>query len=110
MGQDFKFHLVKWKQVCTPIRYGGLGIQTAVRQMELKIWHCKNGFMATSDYLSMVAYGVIGVVVMLLALMGCAFGRPLAMGGTDSCSLLVIRLATVCLLNSGQIGGVVRLL
>ena len=50
MGQDLKFHLVNWKQVCTPIRYGGLGIQTAVRQMELKIWHCENSFMAVSDY------------------------------------------------------------
>jgi hypothetical protein len=26
MGEEFKFHLVKWRKVCSPIREGGLGI------------------------------------------------------------------------------------
>jgi hypothetical protein len=27
LGEEFKFHLVKWKKVCTPIKEGGLGIR-----------------------------------------------------------------------------------
>ena len=27
MGEEFKFHLDNWKQVCKPVRYGGLGIR-----------------------------------------------------------------------------------
>jgi hypothetical protein len=27
MGEEFKFHLVNWQKVCTPIREGGLGIR-----------------------------------------------------------------------------------
>jgi hypothetical protein len=27
LGEEFKFHLVKWEKVCTPIKEGGLGIR-----------------------------------------------------------------------------------
>jgi hypothetical protein len=27
LGEEFKFHLVNWKQICTPIQSGGLGIR-----------------------------------------------------------------------------------
>ena len=27
MGEKHKFHLVNWNQVCSPIKYGGLGIR-----------------------------------------------------------------------------------
>ena len=30
LGEEFKFHLVNWKQICTPIRSGGLGIRNLV--------------------------------------------------------------------------------
>ena len=30
MGDEFKFHLVNWQQVCTPLHYGGLGIRNLV--------------------------------------------------------------------------------
>ena len=30
MGEEFKFHLVNWKQVCKPICSGGLGIRYLV--------------------------------------------------------------------------------
>ncbi|XP_059630150.1 uncharacterized protein LOC132273143 [Cornus florida] len=29
-GEEFKFHLVRWKQVCRPIRNGGLGLRRLV--------------------------------------------------------------------------------
>lgn len=30
MGEEFKYHLVNWKQVCTPICSSGLGIRNLV--------------------------------------------------------------------------------
>jgi hypothetical protein len=27
LGEEFKFHLVKWEKVCTPVKEGGLGIR-----------------------------------------------------------------------------------
>jgi hypothetical protein len=28
MGEEFKFHLVNWRKVCSPVREGGLGIRS----------------------------------------------------------------------------------
>jgi hypothetical protein len=30
MGEEFKYHLVSWEKVCTPILNGGLGIRNLV--------------------------------------------------------------------------------
>jgi hypothetical protein len=27
-GEEFKFHLVNWNQICAPVRYGGLGVRS----------------------------------------------------------------------------------
>jgi hypothetical protein len=35
LGEEFNFHLVKWKKVCTPIKEGGLGIRNFWCSIEL---------------------------------------------------------------------------
>jgi hypothetical protein len=30
VGDEFKYHLVKWSKVCTPVSEGGLGIRNLV--------------------------------------------------------------------------------
>jgi hypothetical protein len=27
LGDEFKYHLVNWRRICTPIQHGGLGVQ-----------------------------------------------------------------------------------
>jgi hypothetical protein len=44
MNDDFKYHLVEWDKVCTPIDEGGLGIRN------ISIWGCRRGrFGAASE-------------------------------------------------------------
>jgi hypothetical protein len=45
MGEEFKYHLVSWAKVCTPISKGGLGIRNLVlfnrallRKMVMALW------------------------------------------------------------------------
>jgi hypothetical protein len=28
IGDEFKFHLVNWSRICTPMKLGGLGVKT----------------------------------------------------------------------------------
>jgi hypothetical protein len=118
MGEEFKFHLVNWNQVCTPICYGGLGIRNLVlfNQALLGKWLWRFGiekialWQRVISLKCMVVCEGIGALATFPALMGCVFGRTLAKGGIDCHSLLVIRLEMVRLSNSRRIGGVASLL
>lgn len=82
IGEEFKFHLVNWRQVCDPIQRGGLG----VRNWQSLIKHywgsgCGTMLMIGRLYgggwyaVNMVVCGVAGALIGLEECMGLVFGR-----------------------------------
>jgi hypothetical protein len=91
MGEEFKFHLMNWPKVCSPIREGGLGIQNLRcfnRALLGKwLWRYSREPGACWRRVGEAKYGSErggGVPVLELALMGGVCGSLLVKNGIIS--------------------------
>jgi hypothetical protein len=88
MNDDFKFHLVEWDKVCSPIDEGGLGIRNMRRfnQALLGKWLWRFAHEEGAWWRSVLVakYGRVGedgALAISLVLTGWAFGNIFVWGG-----------------------------
>jgi hypothetical protein len=85
LGEEFKYHLVSWSKVCSPISEGGLGVQELADVQSCSLRKMAYGTMCMRERLggelwwtlNLVVRGVGGVLMSLLGRMGWGYGRIL---------------------------------
>jgi hypothetical protein len=115
MNDDFKYHLVEWDKVCTPIDEGGLGIRN-IRRFNQVFWGSACGGLLMRKELggdrcwwpSMGRIGEVGVWESFQVRMGWACGNIFVWDGRilgGSLSMMLVRAQKFAF---GMMFGVVR--
>ena len=88
MGDEHKFHLVKWAVVCTPVSSGGLGIRKVrlFNEALLEKWLWRFGLEKDALWRRVIEVkycidGVVGVPILFLVLMVLVYGKILVGDG-----------------------------
>ena len=78
VGEDFKYHLVRWSKVCSPLSEGGLGLRKLVdfNRVLLGKWLWRYGHEREAWWRpNMGACGVVGALFLIQECWGQVCGR-----------------------------------
>ncbi|GLT62498.1 hypothetical protein SLA2020_351340 [Shorea laevis] len=113
LGDEFKYHLVSWSKVCSPVSVGGLGIRNLLmfNRALLGKWLWRYGSEREAGgellwTLNMAVYGEGGVLLSLQVPLGWGCGRTSEKVGRRFSAYLVSRWGMVLGSASGRISGV----
>ena len=88
VGDEHKFHLVKWAVVCTPVSSAGLGIRKVrlFNEALLEKWLWRFGLEKDALWRQVIEVkycidGVVGVPILFLVLMVLVYGKILVGDG-----------------------------
>jgi len=114
LGEEFKFYLVSWPKVCSPISEGGSGVRNLLmfNHALLKKWLWRYAYERERLYgewwwiLNMIVNGASGVLMKLMGHMGLVFGNSLGGVGRNFRGFIDLKWVMVQMLKFDMMCGV----